>query len=59
MALRLPARTLWQASPKVSMLPRVSALLPQRTRGYATEQQTRTAIVTGSSRGMCDLAPTF
>jgi len=52
MALRLPARTLWQASPKLSILPRASALLPQWARSYATEQQKRTAIVTGSSRGI-------
>lgn len=52
MALRLPARTLWKTSPKLSTLPRASAVLPQWTRNYATDQQKRTAIVTGSSRGI-------
>ncbi|KAF1912878.1 acetoin dehydrogenase-like protein [Ampelomyces quisqualis] len=52
MALRFSARTLWQTPPNLPMLPRASALLPQWTRSYATEQQKRTAIVTGSSRGI-------
>lgn len=34
------------------MLPRTSTILPRWSRNYATEQQGRTAIVTGSSRGI-------
>jgi hypothetical protein len=52
MSFRLPARALWQSSPKLTLLPRASTLVPRWTRSYATEQQNRTAIVTGSSRGM-------
>ncbi|OAL03034.1 3-oxoacyl-reductase [Phaeosphaeriaceae sp. SRC1lsM3a] len=52
MAFRLPARTIWQSSPKLAMLPRTSTILPRWSRNYATEQQGRTAIVTGSSRGI-------
>ncbi|CAO2653680.1 Nn.00g030910.m01.CDS01 [Neocucurbitaria sp. VM-36] len=55
MALRLPVRALWQASPKLAILPRISTQVPRWTRSYATppvEQQNRTAIVTGSARGI-------
>ncbi|KAF2027064.1 acetoin dehydrogenase-like protein [Setomelanomma holmii] len=52
MPFRLPARTLWQASPKLAILPRAATLTPRWTRHYAIEQSGRTAIVTGSSRGI-------
>ncbi|KAH8723694.1 acetoin dehydrogenase-like protein [Phaeosphaeriaceae sp. PMI808] len=52
MVFRIPARTLWQASPKLTMLPRVSTSAPRLMRNYAIQQGNRTAIVTGSSRGI-------
>jgi hypothetical protein len=52
MSFRLPSQKLSQAFPKVTMLSRASTLAPRWARNYATEQQGRTAIVTGSSRGM-------
>ncbi|KAF2639685.1 NAD(P)-binding protein, partial [Massarina eburnea CBS 473.64] len=55
MPFRVPARTLWQASPKLSALSRTSSQAPQRARRYVTpttEQKSRTAIVTGSARGI-------
>ncbi|CAI6233456.1 unnamed protein product [Periconia digitata] len=58
MPFRIPARTLWQAS-KGSMKPYsfapINSKTPQWTRRYAassTEPPTRTAIVTGSARGI-------
>lgn len=53
MSFRLPARTLWQASPKTATLPRVGTQTPRWRRHYAvTSNDNRTAIVTGSARGM-------
>ncbi|KAF3039921.1 hypothetical protein E8E12_007042 [Didymella heteroderae] len=54
MSFRLPARTIWQASPKLASLPRVVTQTPRWARGYATPATggSRTAIVTGSSRGI-------
>ncbi|KAF1850687.1 acetoin dehydrogenase-like protein [Cucurbitaria berberidis CBS 394.84] len=54
MALRLPGRALWQASPRLATLSRVSTQAPRWTRSYAIPplEENRTAIVTGSSRGI-------
>ncbi|UPX10278.1 uncharacterized protein EKO05_0000945 [Ascochyta rabiei] len=55
MSLPLPARTVWQASPRIATLSRVSTQTPPwTTRNYATPaaRESRTAIVTGSSRGI-------
>ncbi|EUC41299.1 hypothetical protein COCMIDRAFT_106549 [Bipolaris oryzae ATCC 44560] len=53
MSIRLPAGILWRASLKVTPLPRVSSQAPRWTRNYAvTSHDKRTAIVTGSARGI-------
>ncbi|KAF1832298.1 acetoin dehydrogenase-like protein [Decorospora gaudefroyi] len=53
MSFRLPARTLWQASPKFATIPRISSQAPSWRRHYAVStDETRTAIVTGSARGI-------
>ncbi|KAF2127797.1 3-oxoacyl-reductase [Dothidotthia symphoricarpi CBS 119687] len=54
MSFRLPARTLWQASPKLTSLPPLSTQAARWSRNYAApkSEQSRTAIVTGSSRGI-------
>ncbi|KAF2194249.1 acetoin dehydrogenase-like protein [Zopfia rhizophila CBS 207.26] len=56
MAFRLQPRSFWQASSKLASLPRVAAAqTPRWIRKYATptmDQQNRTAIVTGSARGI-------
>lgn len=50
---RLPARKVWQALPKTTPPSRVPTQVPRWTRKYATPAgESRTAIVTGSSRGM-------
>ncbi|QRD05840.1 hypothetical protein JI435_132700 [Parastagonospora nodorum SN15] len=51
MTSHLSARILWRALPKFSNLP-ASSQMPRWTRSYATDQRSRTAIVTGSSRGI-------
>ncbi|KAH4354649.1 hypothetical protein HBH70_169990 [Parastagonospora nodorum] len=51
MTSHLSARILWRALPKFSNLP-ASSQTPRWTRSYATDQRSRTAIVTGSSRGI-------
>ncbi|KAF2450264.1 acetoin dehydrogenase-like protein [Karstenula rhodostoma CBS 690.94] len=55
MAFRIPARTVLTASSKLVVTPRVAAPSCNWVRRYAiptTEQQNRTAIVTGSARGI-------
>jgi NAD(P)-dependent dehydrogenase (short-subunit alcohol dehydrogenase family) len=56
MAFKLPSRTLWQSASKLTSLPRVTSQAPSFIRTYATppssDQQNKTAIVTGSSRGI-------
>ncbi|KAF3051806.1 hypothetical protein E8E11_000753 [Didymella keratinophila] len=54
MSFRLPARALWQAPPKFVPLPRIATQAPRWTRAYASPAAggSRTAIVTGSSRGI-------
>ncbi|KAF1968509.1 acetoin dehydrogenase-like protein [Bimuria novae-zelandiae CBS 107.79] len=54
MAFRIPARTLWQAPSKLATILRATQA-PSLIRRYAVptvEQQNRTAIVTGSARGI-------
>ncbi|KAL1795989.1 hypothetical protein ACET3X_006213 [Alternaria dauci] len=53
MSFRLPARTLWQAASRLTSIPRVASQTPRWARSYAvTSDQNRTAIVTGSARGI-------
>ncbi|KAJ4289212.1 hypothetical protein N0V90_011554 [Kalmusia sp. IMI 367209] len=55
MAFRIPARALWQASSKLTTYPRVAPQTPASVRRYAiptSDQQNRSAIVTGSARGI-------
>ncbi|KAF1942218.1 3-oxoacyl-reductase [Clathrospora elynae] len=53
MAFRLPARTIWRASPKFAAIPRISTQAPRWKRKYAVStDENRTAIVTGSARGI-------
>ncbi|OAL47495.1 acetoin dehydrogenase-like protein [Pyrenochaeta sp. DS3sAY3a] len=54
MALRVPAPSLWQTSSRLTTISRVSTQAPRWMRYYATPPvgQNRTAIVTGSSRGI-------
>ncbi|KAF2846656.1 acetoin dehydrogenase-like protein [Plenodomus tracheiphilus IPT5] len=52
MALNLRARTLWRSASNVTASPRVFSQAPQWTRRYTTPASNRTAIVTGSSRGI-------
>ncbi|OCL14986.1 acetoin dehydrogenase-like protein [Glonium stellatum] len=55
MAFRLAPRSIWQASNRLTGLPRVTAtraLQHARTYAVSSDQNPRTAIVTGSSRGI-------
>ncbi|KAF2109946.1 acetoin dehydrogenase-like protein [Lophiotrema nucula] len=55
MAFRIQPKSLLRLSSRVTTQPRATSLAPRWSRTYATptmEQQNRTAIVTGSSRGI-------
>ncbi|CAG5152890.1 uncharacterized protein ALTATR162_LOCUS2951 [Alternaria atra] len=53
MSFRLPVRTLRQSTPRFANLPKAVSQTPRWARSYAvTSDQNRTAIVTGSARGI-------
>ncbi|ORY18597.1 acetoin dehydrogenase-like protein [Clohesyomyces aquaticus] len=52
MAFRVQSQSFWRATAKLATVPRVTTPAPQWIRNYAVDQRKRTAIVTGSARGI-------